>query len=280
MRSRDNLGIFLVRELYYRAGEHQMSAYAAQIAYFFVLSIFPFLIIAFAVLGKLEITYTVVSSAYQQLVPFEAYQIIDGYIETLLSAKLEAVVPISLLASLWTASQAVGALERALNRAHEVASPRRYIKSRLFGLMMTVLLLSLLLISIVLPNLTSDFLDWLSGHLHMTMAFRQAIAYGRWLLLGSLFLVVLTLIQMVMPNVKLTIREVWPGVLVNFGGWGVLSIGFSGFVRYFSNISFVYGSLGAVITLMIWLYFVGLLIMFGAEVNAAIIKYYQGVHRY
>lgn len=254
-----------------------MSAYAAQMAYFFVLSIFPFLIIAFAVLGKLDITYSVVSSAYQQLVPVEAYEIIDGYIKSLLSANLETVVPISLVASLWTASQAVGALERALNRAHEVTAPRRYIKSRLFGLMMTVLLLSLLLVSIVLPNITIGFLDWLSGHIHMSKAIRQTIAYGRWLLLSGLFIVVLTLFQMMMPNVKLKLRQVWPGVLVNFGGWGILSIGFSLFVRYFSNISFVYGSLGAVITLMIWLYFVGLLIMLGAEVNAALIKYYKGI---
>lgn len=267
--------MFLVKELYIRTGEHQMSAYAAQMAYFFVLSIFPFLIIAFAVLGKFDLTYTVVSSAYQQLVPVEAYVIIDGYIKSLLSANLETVVPLSLLASLWTASKAVSALERALNRAHEVSEPRRYLKSRLFGLMMTVLLLSLLLVSIILPNITIGFLDWLSLHVAMSKGIRQVIAYGRWLLLAGLFIVVLTLFQLVMPNVKLKLKQVWPGVIVNFGGWGILSIGFSLFVRSFSNISFVYGSLGAVITLMIWLYFVGLLIMLGAEVNAALIKYYQ-----
>lgn len=264
---------FIFKELYWRVGEHNLTAYSAQMAYFFLLSIFPFLIILFAVLGKLQITYDMFSSAYTQVVPAEAYTIIDNYIKSLLAANLEAILPLSSIASLWTASKAVNSLERALNKAHDVPQPRKYVYGRGLGILMTILLMSILIVALTLPSMGKNFVAFLNQHMTIPVILMLFLSYGRWIVLISFFVLILGMIYSWLPNIRLQFVEVIPGVLFTMIGWLCLSVGFSYFVQYFSNISFVYGSLGTVITLMIWLYFVGMLIMLGSELNAILIKW-------
>ncbi len=264
---------FIAKELYWRVGEHNLTAYSAQMAYFFLLSIFPFLIILFAVLGKLQITYDVFSTAYMQLVPTEAYAIIDNYIKNMLAANLEAILPISSVASLWTASKAVSALERALNRAHDVPHLRKYVYGRVLGILITILLVFILIVALTLPSMGKNFIDFLNLHMTLPVGLRLFLSYGRWVILMAFFILILAMIYSWLPNISLNFREVLPGVILTMFGWMCLSVGFSYFVQYLTNISFVYGSLGTVITLMIWLYFVGMLIMLGAELNAILIKW-------
>lgn len=264
---------FVIKELFNCAAEHNLTAYSAQMAYFFLLSIFPFLIMFFAILGRLEITYDVFSSAYMQVVPTEAYALIDGYIKYLLAAKLEAVLPVSLLASLWMASKAVNALERALNQAHEVPQPRKYLYGRFLGMVVTILLMLILMIALTLPSMGSSFVVFLQSHMSLPESLLLFLSYGRWLMLPASFTLILAMTYSLLPNIRLRLREVMPGVVFTMIGWIFLSLGFSYFIRFASNISFVYGSLGTVITLMIWLYWVSILIMLGAELNAALIKW-------
>lgn len=266
---------FIIKELYWRVGEHNLTAYSAQMAYFFLLSIFPFLIILFAILGKLQITYDVFSTAYTQVVPAEAYTIIDNYIKSLLAANLEAILPISSLASLWTASKAVNALERALNRTHDIPLGRKYVYGRGLGILVTILLMSILIVALTLPSMGKNFVAFLELHMNIPVVLMMFLSYGRWVVLMTFFFLILGMIYSWLPNIHLKFQEVIPGVIFTMLGWMCLSVGFSYFVQYFSNISFVYGSLGTVITLMIWLYFIGMLIMLGSELNAILIKWHE-----
>lgn len=264
---------YCFRELYKRVGEHNLTSYSAQMAYFFLLSIFPFLILLFAILGKLSITYDLASMAYMQIVPPEAYVIIDGYIEQLLDAKIETVLPISLIASLLTASRAMNALERAFNQAYEVSQPRKFIYGRVIGVLMTAMVMVVLIIALTLPSMGNNFLEFVQKWTLLGEGLKQLFFYGRWPVMIGVFGFVLTVIYRVLPNKQLKLDSVLPGVLVTMIGLMVLSAGFSYFIHSFSNISFVYGSLGAVITLMVWLYFVGILLMLGAELNAVLLKW-------
>ncbi len=264
---------YCLRELYKRVGEHNLTSYSAQMAYFFLLSIFPFLILMFAILGKMQFTYDLASMAYMQLVPYEAYEIIDGYIAQLLEANLEAVLPISLVASLITASKAMNALERAFNQAYEVSQPRKYFYGRVIGVLMTTLVMAVLILGLTLPSMGKSFSDFLKEHIVLDYRFQIFFDYGRWLLMIGVFIFVLSVIYTIMPNRKLKLTSVLPGVVITMAGLIALSAGFSFFVKSFSNISFVYGSLGTVITLMLWLYFVGILLMLGAEINAVLMNW-------
>lgn len=266
---------YYLSELYIRVGEHNLTSYSAQMAYFFLLSIFPFLILLFAILGKLSVTYNLASMAYMQIVPPEAYAIIDGYIEQLLEADLETVLPISLIASLMTASKAMSALERAFNQAYEVSQPRKYFYGRVIGVLMTTLVMGALIIALTLPSMGKRFFEILKVGIHLGSGFELFFFYGRWLIMMAAFVFVLSIIYMVIPNRKLKFTSVLPGVLITMVGMMALSASFSYFIEYFTNISFVYGSLGTMITLMIWLYFVGILLMLGAEINAMILEWQE-----
>lgn len=268
---------FIIKEMYSRIGEHNLTAYSAQMAYFFLLSIFPFLILVFAILGKLDITYLVMSSAYMDFMPVEAFSIIDAYIKNLLAANIETVLPVSMLASLWTASKSVNALERALNTAYEVEQPRKYWRGRILGMLITVLFMIIVIGALTLPSMGRNFILFLEEHLKMSSYMVFFLYYGRWMLLVLIFVFVLGIMHTVLPNKRMRPLEVAPGIALTFIGWIGLSLGFSVFLEYFTNISFIYGSLGAVITLMIWLYFVGILVMLGGELNAIILKW-RNIH--
>lgn len=153
------------------------------------------------------------------------------------------MLPISLIASLITASKAMNALERAFNQAYEVSQPRKYFYGRVIGVLMTTLVMGALIIALTLPSMGKTFFEILKVGIRLGSGVELFFYYGRW--------------------------------LITMVGMMALSAGFSFFIKSFSNISFVYGSLGTVVTLMIWLYFAGMLLMLGAEINGVLLEWHE-----
>lgn len=265
--------LYLVSGIQQRWTTHAISAHSAQIAYFFLLSIFPFMIFILAVLGKLEITYTLVNMATMHLVPVEATTAVESFVKNLLKANLETVVPISLLTSFWTASKAFGALEIGLNTAFEVEKRRSYIRGRLVSLIMTMALTVMIIIALTLPSMGTGFTAFVSRYIHMPMALVSFLNNGRWYVIIDVFIIVLFALYIWMPNIKLRVRDILPGMFFAIVCWWGLSLSFSFMVAQIKNFSIIYGSLGAVVSLMIWLYFIGLILMIGGEINALLIEY-------
>jgi membrane protein len=143
------------------------------------------------------------------------------------------------------------------------------------GILVTILLMSILIVALTLPSMGKNFVAFLELHMNIPVVLMVFLSYGRWVVLMTFFFLILGMIYSWLPNIHLKFQEVIPGVIFTMLGWMCLSVGFSYFVQYFSNISFVYGSLGTVITLMIWLYFIGMLIMLGSELNAILIKWHE-----
>lgn len=265
--------LYVITGVQQRWGNHAISAYSAQMAYFFLLSIFPFLIFLLAVLGKMEITYTIVNTAALELVPSEAMVAVEGFVKNLLKANLETLVPISLLTSLWTASKAFSALECALNTAYEVEKRRSYIRGRGVGLIMTVALSAMIIVALTLPSMGFEFTTAISQYVQVSPSLISFLNNGRWYLILSIFILVLFSLYIWLPNIQLKVRDILPGTCFAIFGWWALSVSFSVLVQQVSSFSFIYGSLGAVVTLMIWLYFIGLILMIGGEINALLSEY-------
>lgn len=257
----------ILRSLAKRYGEHNLGAYSAQLAYFFTLSIFPFLIFLFAIIGKLSLAVDDFDVYLASFVPREPALIITTYIRDILALNSDGVLSISILFSLLSASKAFHALGRSLNVSYGVKETRNYLHLRLLGLIYTVLFTLSIIIALILPPMGTRFFEFMGQYLDLSFVNVGLIKFIKWFFVVSFMGFNISSIYYFMPNVKLKYSEVFPGTLFAIGGWIGISMGFSYFINNFGRFSIIYGSLAAIIIFMIWLYLTGIILMVGGEIN-------------
>ncbi|WP_432663577.1 YihY/virulence factor BrkB family protein [Wukongibacter baidiensis] len=270
-----NIILFMIEEIKSRFKYHNISAYGAQLAYFFLLSLFPFLISLIAILSIFSISLDGALDTLARVAPKEAIIIINDYVRTLLPSRSMNVLSVSFLATIWSASRAVNALINALNNAYEVQETRGFIRKRILAIFFTILVAFAIVLALTIPTMGMDFLLWVSKYIALSNALIKAWYYSRWLIITFILFLVLGSLYLVAPNKKNRISEIIPGTIFAIFGWISISLGFSYFVNNFRNYTLVYGSLAAIIVLMIWLYLSGVILIMGGEMNSLYSIYKQ-----
>jgi len=171
---------YFFKEIYERLGRHHLTAFSAQMAYFFVLSIFPFMIFLFAILSRLEVAYDLMSSSNLEFIPQAALSVVQDYIKNNLAADSGSVLSVSILAALWSASKAVGSLQRALNAAFEVRGRKSPLTAIGLSLIFTLGLSFAVVVMLVLPSLSSRVIDALRLYIPIPEAFVTLFMIARW----------------------------------------------------------------------------------------------------
>src|SRR5699024_8250894 len=224
---------------------------SAQMAYYFMLSLFPFLIFLFSLIGFLQVDPNHILDMVQPFAPEGSYQVIRNTLENILNKGQGQWLSFSLVAAFWLASMAVQSLVRSLNKAYEI---RRYQSFLLQGLLRDLLLtlgfMFILSLSLVIPIVENIIREYV-----LTQITVEAIWYRLWFStkwgLGTLFLFFFfSILYKVIPSVQLPWKKVFPGALFATIGWQIVSIGFSKYVGI-SNYTELYGQLGSIIVLMV-----------------------------
>jgi len=262
--------IKILKILSQRSKKHNLSAYSAQLAYFFTLSLFPFLIFLFAIIGRLSLEIDNFEGYLLAFVPAEPAQIITSYIQDLLGVGGDGVLSISILFSLWTASRGFHALKQSLNISYGVTETRNFIEMRIIGMFYTLLLTLAIVFALALPPMGNQFFTLIGRYVDLSFVNVNLIRYVRWIFVIGFLSIIVSSIYYFMPNIKLKFKEVIPGTVIAILGWMGISIGFSYFINNFGRFSIVYGSLAAIIIFMIWLYMTGTLLMLGGEINCVL----------
>lgn len=265
---KDSFFSFLISEISVKFKYHNISAYGAQIAYFFLLSLFPFLIFLIAVLSYLSVSFEGAIDILAKVAPNEVIDLIKDYIKALLPTRSVNVLSISFFATIWSASRGLNAFIASLNNSYGVKEGRNFIAMRILAMFYTILVAASIGLALTIPSMGMDFLLWISKYIGLTHFFIKVWYYIRWLIIISILVTVLGSLYYIAPNKKIRFFEIIPGTLFATFGWIIISIGFSFFVNNFKNFTIVYGSLAAVIVLMIWLYLSGIILMLGGEINS------------
>jgi membrane protein len=247
---------------------------AAAMSYYFLLALLPLLIFLSAMLGYLPIPnlFDQLLDILAVVVPPQAMQMVQRILASLLAPHRGGLLSFGLLSYLWTASGGFAALIEALNVAYDVETTRSWWRDRLQALLLTFTTGGLTLLGLMLIIAGPHF-----GHL-MTELFPIPQGFGDiWpvLRLATIFVtfVVAVVIQYYLaPNRRQRLMETLPGALVAVLGIFVSSAGLAYYFGHLANYSKTYGSLGAVIILMVWFYVVALLFVVGAELNAELLK--------
>lgn len=257
----------VVLEVLKRFKNHHIESFASQIAFYILLSIFPFLILLLMLLTNISVSYSEQMVYLYRLIPEAASNVIKDYL--VYSQQFsDAVFSPLLIISIWMSSNAVIALMKAVNVAYDLEETRNYFVRKIIAIICTLMIVVLILVALIIPNLGISFMTFVRKYIQVPEMNVHVFNLIRIIISIVVFLFVLGALYVIVPNKKIRIREVIPGTIFSFFGLVLISRMFAYFVAEFSRYSLVYGSLAAVIILMIWLFLCGLILMIGGEINA------------
>ncbi|MCH7323229.1 YihY/virulence factor BrkB family protein [Solibacillus sp. MA9] len=261
------------QDLIHRTKNADMSGMGAQLAFFFLLSFFPMFIIMVTLLPYLNLERGQVFDFLSNIMPDEVYSLIEGTLIEVLSSQNSGLLSIGVIGTVWSASKGVDALMKALNRAYGVEGKAGFM-NRIWSLFFTISLVAVILMALVLPVFGLQIGKLIFSYFGVAESFETIWTFIRWITPPALIFLLLMAMYWIVPNTvpRLTIVSVFPGVFFATLGWLVLTYGFSFYINNFGNYSATYGSIGGVIILMLWLYFTGMMLIFGGLLNATFQK--------
>jgi membrane protein len=245
---------------------------AAQLAYYFLFALFPFFLFLTALLGYLPIPDLLdrLLETLGQMLPGEALQLVQDNIRLLVMGQRGGLLSFGILAALWTSSSALTAIMDSLNRAYNVDEGRPFWKVRGLALLLTIGLSTFLIVSLILLTFGPQIGAWVADLFGLGRVFELAWNILRWPVIVALLIVAIALLYYVAPDVEQRWQWITPGAACAVIGWLLASPGFSFYVNRFGSYNATYGSIGAVIVLLTWMYVSGLFILIGVEINAEI----------
>ncbi|PWT96070.1 MAG: hypothetical protein C5B55_00485 [Blastocatellia bacterium] len=248
---------------------------SAQLAYYFLLALFPLLLFLTSVIGLLLGSGTGLRQALfnylSKVLPGAAFTLVDSTMNEISAASSGGKVAFGLLAALWAASNGMGAITQALNVAYDVKETRPWWKQRFVAISLTIFLSVLIITALVLVLYGEKLAQYIARSYGFGIIFLDGWKIIQWPIVLGFMLVAFALIYYIAPDLR---DQKWkwitPGSIVGVVLWLAVSLGFRVYLHFFNSYSKTYGSLGAVIILMLWLYLTGAAILIGGEVNSVI----------
>jgi membrane protein len=252
--------------------EDDCLGWAAQLAYYLLFAVFPFLLFLTALLGFLPIPNLMdrLLAALAMLLPGEAVTLLRDNIRQLVTEQKGGLLSFGILAALWSSSSAVVAVTAALNQAYDVEEGRPWWKVRGVALLLTMGLSLFLLLAAVLLIFGPQLGRGLASLVGLGTVFELTWNILRWPVSAGLLIVALALVYYWAPDVEQEWKWITPGAVFAVLATLLASLGFSLYVNHFGSYNKTYGSLGAVIVFLTWLYLTGLCMLVGGEINAEI----------
>lgn len=246
---------------------------AAQLSYYFLLSLFPLLLLLTAVLGYLAATGDELRAALYlmlaRFLPGSAYDLIDETVREITTGPQVQLISASAVGVLWSATNAMRSIIDGLNTAYELREDRPWWKWILVSIWLTIALAVLMISALVVLLYGKNLGNLLAERFGLSAVFLAFWRVFEWPFILGCVLLAFCLVYRYAPNVRY-VRWKWivPGGLVGMTLWLAVSYGFRLYLTHFDTYNKTYGSLGAVIILLFWFYLSGAAVLVGGEVNA------------
>ncbi|OIK15817.1 ribonuclease [Bacillus sp. MUM 116] len=268
MEKGGNVRSSLIRLLWHRIEEDDLNGLSAQLAYFFLLSLFPLLIFLFTLLPYISIPHQDVLGVIKGFAPIEAMDLIEKNVKYIMNHRNGGLLSFGVIGTIWSASNGINAVVRAFNKAYNVKENRSFIVARGVAILLTLGMIFVFILAIILPVFGREIGVFLFSQVGFSKEFGKIWDTLSYLVSAIILFLIFTGLYWIAPNVKLRCISAVPGAAFATIGWIVTSMGLRLYVENFSNFSLTYGSIGAIIVLMIWLYLSAFIIILGGEINA------------
>ncbi|MCH6267370.1 MULTISPECIES: YihY/virulence factor BrkB family protein [Neobacillus] len=268
MKDKGNVRSSLIRLLWHRIDEDDLPGMSAQLAYYFLLSLFPLLIVIFTLMPYLPFHEHDVLGIISGFAPEDAMKLIEKNISEIMSHRNGGLLSFGVIGTIWSSSNGIHAIMRAFNKAYNVEESRSFIVSRGMAILLTFGMVIVFIVAIVLPVFGREIGLFLFSQFGYSSEFLKLWNTLSLAVSAIILFLIFTGLYWVAPNVKLRCRSAFPGAAFATVGWIISSLGLSYYVGNFGNYSVTYGSIGAIIVLMLWLYISAFIIILGGEINA------------
>lgn len=252
--------------------EDDILSAGAQATFYLLLSLFPFLIFLISLVSyTLGIDFQENADIFATLMPTNAYEIVKETINQTITNTSSTLLSFGMVFTIWSSTSGVSALIRGINRAYDQEEKRPFWKLIGLSFYFTLELVAVIMLSLVLIV----FGKVMGTHFFVYLGFSEMFVSG-WNSVRNIiaFIALLLVFHSLLrkgPNRKIRFKEAMPGAIFAAIGWVIISLGFSYFANNLGNYSRVYGSLGGIIALMMWIYLSSIMILIGAEINSSLI---------
>ena len=259
---------------YTDVGRNHTMQMAAALAYYFVLSLFPALIFLSAVVAFLPLPdlFGQALGMMARFLPADSMGFVRRILSDVITPNRGAFLSFGILGTLWAASGGFSAAIEALNIAYDVEDDRPFWKTRPLAVGLALLIGTLMLVALSVMMVGPRFGEWLAGRVHLSFLFVLLWPYVHWTIAIGFTSLAVEALYFLAPNVKQRFLATLPGAVLAVGCWIALSYLLGLYFRHFANFNKTYGTFGAAIALMTWLYWTGFAMLVGAELNSELAK--------
>ncbi|MDV6379302.1 YihY/virulence factor BrkB family protein [Sporosarcina sp. GW1-11] len=263
------------KQLIIRVKELDVSAAGSQLAFFFLLSLFPLLIFLFTLLPYLNLDQSQIFMFIREYAPESTAALIETTLSEVLDNRSGGLLSVGILATIWSASKGMSAVSKGLNSAYEVEEERNFFISKGLSIAFTIMLIATVIIALVLPIFGEPIGRFLFSFMGLEDSFLTIWTAIRFAIPPVLIFAVFSLLYWLVPDVKLQFKSVIPGSVFATIGWIITSLAFSFYISNFGSYANTYGSIAGIIILIMWLYLSAIILILGGTINAVMKERYE-----
>ncbi len=245
---------------------------SAALAYYLLFSFLPLILFVGLLLSGLSENTDITQILSDRMIPADVINTITSLLDYSSELGRNTLMFTGIIMSLYGGSRAVACLSEAINRSYNLTETRHPFQQFLINLAFSALFLVALSVTLLVVVSTPNLLASLERILGIGGWFVELWSYLRFILILVIFLVLLVILYSVVPNRRIKFRHALPGAVAASLGWVAVSAAFSLYVSNMGRYSLLYGSIGAVVVLILWLYFTGVVLIAGAEFNHMIMQ--------
>lgn len=252
--------------------KQQIPLYAANASYFIILAVFPSLVLLLSLLRYTPWDVHTLLDLLSGIFPTSLVPMVEKLVLSVYQSSSTALISVSAIVALWSASRGVYGLLTGLNAVYDVPESRGYLYTRAISVVYTFLFLIVLLLTLLLHVFGTALLGFLQKSDHPLLRFLTDVVDLRFFLLLALQTALFAAMFLALPNRRSRLGDALPGAFLASIGWQVFSFGFSIYMDHDSGLSSVYGSVYALALSMLWLYFCISILFYGGALNALLME--------
>lgn len=265
-------GIHMLLRRYF---DHRVGHNSAALTYYLIFALFPLLSFLSNLVGIFALDVEGFLLSFAGIIPAEVLEIVLGYLRYVSANSSRALLSFSLVFSVWFPFRAANALLFSVRKAYGMEKPDRFFLYQCKVLVVTAALLLLIPLTLLLVIVGEKVLVFTSSFLYISTRFIALWGSLRFFILAAAVLLAIAVLYAIGQG-RRSLRNIWPGVLLALTAWMALSLLFSLYVENLGRYSLLYGSIGAIIVLLLWLYLTATLLIMGAEFNSVLMELKKG----
>ncbi len=255
--------------------DHRVARDSAALTYYLLFAIFPLLIFLSNLVGFFAVDIEGFLRQLGTIIPAEVLDLLIQYLRYVSRVSSRTLMTFSLIFSVWFPMRAANALLLSVRKAYGMGRPTQFLRHQVKVFLYTICLILTIFLSLVLVTVGRSVLDFCASHFDfgtiLTDRFIELWSSLRFVFLSCIVFLALAVLYGLAQETR-SVHYIWPGVLFSLAAWLALSLFFSIYVENAANYSVIYGSIGAIIVLLLWLYLSATMMIMGAEFNSVLME--------